>query len=360
MQLHRLFKSSLDPLFVFLPIAIGLEYFAPAYQTMIFIASCLAIVPLAGLLGTATEQLASKTSDGLSGLLNATFGNAAELIISLAAIRQGLFDVAKASLTGAIIGNILLVLGFSILAGGLKNKVQTFNAAAARMQGTTLTLAAIALILPAMYHYLVGPNQVAREADLSTEISIVLIITYALGLLFSLRTHKHLFDGIGNQQKQTNEKSWRTSTSVLMLLSASALIGWLSEILVGSVETAAHTLGMTNVFTGVIVVAIIGNAAEHSTAIMMAMKNRMDMSVNIAVGSSIQVALFVAPVLVLLSRFIATKPMDLVFTPAEVIAISLSVFISGQVTSDGEANWMEGVQLISVYIILALVFYFMP
>jgi Ca2+:H+ antiporter len=345
---------------IFVPITIALEFLRPEAHTWIFIASALAIVPLAGLLGEATEQLAHRTGEGVGGLLNATFGNAAELIIALAAIQRGLYPVVKASLTGSIIGNILLVLGAAVLAGGFKHKVLRFNAQGARSQASMMTLAAIALIVPAAYHYLAGPAGRAKESGLSLEISIVLIATYAMHLVFSLRTHKQLFSGGQPQEAVTNGEVWPLRRSILMLAGVTAVLAWMSEILVGSVEPAAETFGMTRIFVGVIVVAVIGNAAEHSTAIMMALKNRMELSLGIAIGSSIQVALFVAPVLLFASYFMGPRPMDLVFTPGEVLAIFVAVLITGQIAGDGESNWLEGVQLLAVYVILALAFYFMP
>lgn len=348
----------LNILLIFVPVAIGLEFLRPDLHTAIFITAALGIVPLAGWLGTATEQLAHRTGEGIGGLLNATFGNAAELIIALAALQKGLYPVVKASLTGSIIGNVLLVLGASVLAGGLKFSTQQFNLTAARAQSTLLTLTSIAFIMPAAFHYLVGPGAHVQEHDLSLEISIVLILTYAAHLLFSLVTHKQLF--AGEASAPGDEPVWPVWKSITVLGVATAILAWVSEILVGSVEPAAASFGMTRVFIGVIVVAIIGNAAEHSTAIIMALKNRMELSLGIAMGSSIQIALFVAPVLVLASHFIGPRPMDLVLSPAEVLSIFAAVLIMGQIAGDGESNWLEGVLLLSVYLILAIVFFFLP
>ena len=366
--MSNLLKPSLNWLLVCIPLAVWLEHARPESHTAIFFAACLAVLPLAGWLGHATEHLAERTGEGIGGLLNATFGNAAELIIAISALRQGLFSVVKASLTGSIIGNILLVLGAACLAGGLKYRTQRFNAAAARSQATMLTLAAIAMVVPAAYHFLVASepagakvDMARRESDLSLEISIVLLVTYGLSLLFSLRTHKQLFTGVV-EAEEVDEKAvtWPLSRALGVLAVATGLIAWMSEILVGSVQQAALQLGMTSVFVGVIVVAIIGNAAEHSTAIMVARKNRMDLSLAIAIGSSIQIALFVAPVLVVASHFVGPRPMDLVFTPAEVMATGLAVTITAQAASDGESNWFEGVQLLAVYLILAILFFFLP
>ncbi|HYZ84343.1 MAG TPA: calcium/proton exchanger [Bryobacteraceae bacterium] len=356
-------KPSLNWLLVFVPVAIGLRFFGSDNPTLVFAAASAAIIPLAGWLGRATEHLAEKTSEGVGGLLNATFGNAAELIIALLALSKGLHDVVKASLTGSIIGNVLLVLGASILAGGMKFQSQQFNAAGARAQATMLTLATVSLIVPAAFHHLAGPMGVTREGGLSLEISAVLLVTYAAGLYFSLRTHKQLFQGTSNDigsDPVEHHESWSVGKSLGVLALATALVAWMSEILVGSVEEAAAALGMSSIFVGVIVVAIIGNAAEHSTAILVAMKNRMDLSLGVSIGSSIQIALFVSPVLVIASYFIGPRPMDLVFTPAEVLAVAVSTAICWQIASDGESNWLEGIQLLAVYVILGIAFYFLP
>ena len=358
-----LLKPSLNWLLVFIPVSLILEYGIHSSPTILFVCACLSIIPLAGWLGKATEHLAEKTSEGIGGLLNATFGNAAELIIAIVAIREGLYDVVKASITGSIIGNILLVLGASLFAGGLKYKSQRFNQTGASSLSTMLTLASIGLISPAIFHYFGGNTIAEYEADLSLEIAIVLVITYALSLVFSLKTHKQLFIGDPAQAAEVGSgkhDSWKLSKSIIVLTASTFFIAWMSEILVESVEPAATSLGMTSIFIGVIVVAIIGNAAEHSTAILMAVKNRMDLSIGIAVGSSIQVALFIAPVLVFVSYFVGSHPMDMVFTPVEILTIALSALITEQITSDGESNWLEGVQLMSVYIIFALVFFFLP
>jgi Ca2+:H+ antiporter len=357
-------KPSLSWLLVFVPVTIGLHYFAPAAHLWIFLSSCAAIIPLAGWMGRATEHLAEHTGEGLGGLLNATFGNAAELIIALAALRQGLLSVVKASLTGSIIGNILLVLGLSFLGGGMKRDLQRFNATAASMQATMLFMAAVSLILPAGFHYLGGAGVLVAEQDLSLWIALVLLGTYGLGLLFSLRTHVALFSGAHGEVEAMEQDQvhahWSLKKSIGVLALATAFVAWMSEILVGSVEQAAHAMGMTDLFVGVVVVAIIGNAAEHSTAVLVAIRNRMDLAVSIAIGSSIQIALFVAPVLVLLSYVIAPRPMDLVFSPAEVLAVLVGIWICGQVAGDGESHWLEGAQLLAVYVLLALLFYFLP
>lgn len=354
-------KPSLDWLLVFVPVTVGLHFLAPDRQTLIFICACLAILPLAGWLGRATEQIAEKTDDSIGGLMNATFGNAAELIIAFAALRKGLHEVVKASLTGSIIGNLLLVLGLSIFAGGLRHKVQRFNASGAQTQSTMLLLAAAALVCPAMFHFLAGPAGIPRENDLSLEIAVVLLLSYFAGLWFSLRTHKDFFhSGTKEVSGKLPHAGWSLRKSVAVLTGATVLIAWMSEILVGAVEHAAGAFGMTSVFVGLIVVAIVGNAAEHSTAIFMARENRMDLSLGIALGSSLQIALFVAPLLVLVSFVVGPRPMNLVFTPMEVIAVVVAVLLTVQITNDGESNWYEGVQLLALYIILGIIIYFLP
>jgi Ca2+:H+ antiporter len=337
-----------------------LEYFAPQRHLLIFITAAIAILPLAGWLGRATEQLADRSGEGIGGLLNATFGNAAELIIALAALRAGLHDVVKATIIGSIVGNILLVLGAAMLAGGMRYKVQRFHESAARAQATMLTLAAIALVIPAAYSALVGEFYPGGEQVLSISISLVLLSVYALFLLFSLWTHSDFFVGLEAPKKGQHAEIWPLGKSIAVLSAATFAIAWLSEILVGTIEPSAHTLGLSTVFVGVFVVAILGNAAEHATAITVAMKNRMDLSLSIAIGSSVQVALFVAPLLVLASLIVGPRPMDLLFGKGLVLATLLAVLITGQVAGDGRSNWLKGIQLLAVYLILGLAFLLTP
>ncbi len=355
-----LIEHGLDVLLVFIPIAVILHYtHAPALWA--FVASGLAIIPLAGWMGKATESLAERLGAGIGGLLNATFGNAAEMIIAFQGLRAGLTEVVKASLTGSILGNILLVLGLSILAGGMKHKSQKFNRTAATMSATLMALSAIGLLVPAVFHWVtVGQPRADRleaEANISLEISIVLFVTYILSLIFSLKTHKDLFMGTSHEHQEASPMSMKTG--VLILVVATGFIAWMSELLVHAVEPASQAVGLTEIFVGVIVVAVIGNAAEHSTAVLVAMKNQMDLAYNIAVGSSMQIALFVAPALVFLSYAIG-RPMDLLFTTFEVITVGLAVAIVSLVAIDGESNWMEGVLLLAVYLIFAIAFFFLP
>jgi Ca2+:H+ antiporter len=333
----------------------------------VFAFSALAIVPLAGLMGDATERLASRLGAGIGGLLNATFGNAAELIIALVALRNGLYDVVKASLTGSIIGNILLVLGLAMVAGGATRERQKFDRAAAAASATLLMLAALALVVPAVFHFvaegavaratLTAAREAAIERTLSFEIAIVLFVAYLLSLVFTLRTHRHLYTGGAEEHEHEKVDIGR---AVVTLLVATALIAWMSELLVHAVEETSRVLGFTEVFVGVIVVAIVGNAAEHSTAVVVAMKNHMDLALNIAIGSSIQIALFVAPVLVFVSYFMPHGPMDLRFSAFEVLAVVGAVAVVNLVSQDGESNWLEGALLLAVYVVLGIAFFFLP
>lgn len=356
--MKSVFTSWLDLLLVFVPLTILLEVLK-ADHLAIFISAALAIIPLAGLLGRATEHLAVHVGAGIGGLLNASLGNAAELIIALVALREGLHDVVKASLTGSILGNILLVLGASMLAGGLKYERQKFNQTAAGMGASLLLLAAVGLIIPALFHFTASSRGMAVERGLSLDIAFVLFAIYVMSLMFSLRTHKHVFVGEGHDIADLGEQPWGRSQSIAVLTVVTLLIAVMSEMLVGALDHAAKTLGLTQVFVGVILVALVGNAAEHSTAVMVAMRNKMDLALGIAVGSSLQIALLVAPVLVFASYLFGT-PLDLIFTPFEVAAVTMSVVIVGFVSMDGESHWMEGAMLVGVYAMLAIAFYFLP
>jgi Ca2+:H+ antiporter len=355
----------LATLLLFIPVAVVMQYVLGMKGTPIFLTAAISIIPLAGYMGRATERLADQVGAGIGGLLNATFGNAAELIIAILALRAGLQGVVKASLTGSIIGNILLVFGLAALAGGLKHPpIQKFNRTAASLGATMLVLSAIGLVIPAIFHALAGDGHTGIERNLSFDISIVLIITYVLSLVFSLRTHSHLYLGAAHAEAEGQGEAGRDRGEALralgLLALSAAAVGFMSEMMVGSLEQAAHELGMTEVFVGVILVALVGNAAEHSTSVLMALKNKMDLSVNIALGSSIQIALFVAPLLVFVSYFIGPEPMDLRFTGLEVVAVVLSVGIMALVCQDGESHWMEGVQLLAVYLMLGIAFFFLP
>lgn len=355
-------KYDINPLMfmlVFIPVFITAELIH-ANPVLIFIFSGMSIIPLAGLMGEATEHLSEKTGPGTSGFLNATFGNAAELIIALMALQKGLHEVVKASITGSIIGNVLLVLGLSIFTGGIKYEKQTFNRTASSLGSTLLALSTIALVVPAIFDFVVGESGKVYERELSLDIAIVLAAVYVLSLFFSLKTHKHLYSHAReNHEPVSHNHGWSMKKSVSVLVGATVGVAIMGEFLVGAVEHTAKAFNMTDVFVGVILVALIGNAAEHSTAIIVASKNKMDLAINVAVGSSIQIALFVAPLLVFIS-YAFGKPMDLLFTPFEVVSVGLAVWVVNMVTSDGESHWMEGVLLLAVYVILGMVFYFLP
>jgi Ca2+:H+ antiporter len=345
------FDRVLSALLIFIPISILLELLK-ADSLLIFFAAAVAIMPLAGFMGKATEELSKQVGAGIGGLLNATFGNATELIIGIFALQAGLFEVVKASLTGGIIGNMLLIVGCSMLFGGLKREKQTFNAKVQGVNSTMLMLAAVGLIMPALvYSYLADGNVVE---ELSLGISAILIITYVCSLLFSLRTHKQLYNCA--EDPEECKPVWSRNKAIIVLLLCTAVIALESELLVGTLESMSRSLGLTELFIGVIVVAIIGNAAEHSTAIIMAMKNKMDLSLNIATGSSTQIALLIAPVLVFIS-WVAGNPMNLVFNEFEVVAVIAAVVIANMISADGESNWLEGVQLIALYAMMAVVFF---
>ncbi len=336
-------KPSLNWLLIFAPIAFALRFWpGQANPTALFVCSAIAIVPVAGWIGRATEELAARVGEGLGGLLNATLGNAAELIIAGIALSKGLTSVVKASITGSIIGNILLVLGLSILLGGLRHKEQRFNKTGAHLAATGSP----------------GGWSPAVEHQLSLGISVVLFMTYFCVLAFTLKTHKHFFVGAEEELEEKAER-WTKSKAVVVLMIATGVVALLSEFLVGTIESVRASIGVTEVFVGIIVVAIVGNAAEHSTAVVMALKNKMDLSVGIAIGSSLQIALFVAPLLVFLS-YCFGRPMDLEFSLPEVFAVVASVYIIFQISGDGETNWIEGVQLLSVYLILGILFFYLP
>jgi Ca2+:H+ antiporter len=350
----------------FIPIAIALEL-AEASPTIIFITAAAGVIPTAALMGRSTEELAARSGPGIGGFLNVTFGNAPELIIAFFALNEGLQEVVKASLIGSILGNILLVMGAAMFFGGLKHPVQTFDKTAAGTQATMLLLAAIALIMPALFQLVSGgglPNPRAESKHfsgdlehMSVAVSIVLLITYLGGLLFSLKTHKDLFNP-SHADDGAHENPWTVKKAVTSLAIAGVAVGVMSEILVGSIDEASHDIGLSPFFVGLIVVAIVGNAAEHWVAIYFAARNKMDLAVNIAIGSSAQIALFAAPLLMLISLFVGEFPMALVFNGFELGAVLLATLIALHVAADGESNWFEGFQLLMVYVVFGVVFYF--
>ncbi len=333
----------------------GIAHYAHFGAIAEFAISAIAILFVAGFLGKATESVAHYAGQRLGGFLNATFGNAAELIIAIFLIKEGLFDMVKASLTGAIIGNLLLVLGLSLLLGGLKFKEQRYNVRVAGHNATLMILAVIGLFVPAVF---VKSEHFSLEKDqmLSLIVAGILIIAYVLWLIFSMITHKDMLADEETKADHGEEAAWSKGTSILFLVAATVMVALVSEWMVGTLETFAHEFGLSELFLGAFVIAIVGNAAEHSAAVMLAMKNKIGAAVEIAIGSSLQIALFVAPVLIFVSAMFGNT-MDIIFTPIELTAIAVSVFIAKSISQDGSTNWYEGALLIMVYIILGVAFY---
>jgi len=350
----------------FIPIAVALEL-AHAEAGLIFGAAALGVIPTAALMGRSTEELAHRTGPGIGGFLNVTFGNFPELVIAFFALTQGLQEVVKASIIGSILGNILLVMGAAMLVGGLRREKQVFNRTAANVQVIMLLLAAAALVLPAVFQLVAGgglPPVSAEEVQFSDElermslvVAVLLLGTYLAGLYFSLRSHRSLFNPTGEEEHRA-EDAWTIRRSVITLAVAGVAVGLMSEILVGSITEASEAIGISEFFVGVIVVAIVGNAAEHWVAIYFAAKDKMDLAVNIAIGSSAQIALFVAPVLVLLSFVVGDFPMALVFNGFELAAVLLAILVANFVVNEGESTWFEGLQLLALYAVLGVVFFY--
>jgi Ca2+:H+ antiporter len=347
---------------LFLPLSIA-AHFLEWGETVVFVTAALAIIPLAAFMGTATEEIAIVVGPNLGGLLNATFGNATELILALVALNGGLISVVKATITGSIISNLLLVMGFSMFLGGLRYKEQEFQPTVALTNSSLMNLAVISLLVPTAVEYTssgIGENTIQR---LSVAVALILIVVYGLTLLFSMKTHAYLFD-VGVADLEVEEDTPEASkpnvalwTGILLAVTLGVAIE--SELLVEAFGSATETLGLPTLFTGVILLPIIGNAAEHATAVTVAIKNKMDLSVSVAVGSSMQIALFVAPVLVIFGWFIG-QPMDLNFNPFELVAVAVSVLIVNSICADGKSNWLEGGLLLATYMVLGFAFYFHP
>ena len=352
---------------IFIPIAVVLEL-AHAAPLLIFASAALGVIPTAAVMGEATEHLAAQTGPGIGGFLNVTFGNAPELIIAFFALKEGLQEVVKASIIGSIIGNVLLVLGAAMLVGGWKREKQTFNRTAANAQSGMLLLALAALLLPAVFQLVhggglpgVGEERVDFGSDLeqlSLGVALVLMVSYAAGLYFSLKTHRKTFNPFEGEDDEQHAGGWSMKRSLILLAVAAVLVGLMSEVLVGSITEASEEIGLSEFFVGVFVVAIVGNAAEHWVAVLVAAKDKMDLAVSIAIGSSAQIALFVAPLLVLLSFFIGPNPLALVFNGYELAGVLFAVLIANFLTQEGESNWFEGLQLLALYAVLGLVFFY--
>ncbi len=338
------------------PISMVLGYVMHAPAVWIFLTACLGVLPLAGLMGEATEHLAHRTGPTVGGLLNATFGNAAELIIAIVALRAGLVDLVKASITGSILGNLLLILGLALIAAGTKRSELKFNRTNAGMSSGMLALAVVALVFPALYHSL-HPEAQARASELymSEAVAVILIITYAFSLLFTLRTHRRLFGGEAHPMVGT---VWSPTKALVILGLATVGVAVESELLVHAATEATEAVGLSTVFLGLIIIPIIGNAAEHAAAVVLSRKGQIDLGLQIALGSSTQIALLVAPLLVF-AGVIFGQPMDLVFAPFEVAALGLATIVTAIITLDGESHWFEGVQLLAVYAMIAVGAYFL-
>lgn len=322
--------------------------------TIMFILAALSIIPLARIMGEGTEEISFYTGPKIGGFLNATFGNATELIISFFALKSGLFEVVKSSIAGSIIGNILLVLGASMFIGGLKHKTQNFNINVVETTSSMLLFSLIGLCVPAFFTHTINPNLLnTRYEGLSLVVAIVMFILYILSLIFSFFTHKDLY--ATTTEEEGHESKWSLKKSIAILIIATVIIAIESEFLVGGIEDITSKLGLSEFFVGIILIPIIGNAAEHSTAITMALKNKMDVAIEIALGSSLQIILFVAPVLIFLSLLFT--PMSIIFNPFELVSLIASVIIANKVASDGQSNWLEGAQLMAVYFIIAAGFF---
>lgn len=353
----------LNLMLIFIPISLICKIIHLS-EPLIFLLSALAIVPLAAYIGKATEELAYYTGERIGGLLNASLGNATELIISIFAIKAGLFSVVKASIAGSILGNTLLVLGASMIVGGLKHKRQKFNKGAVEVTSTMLLFSVIAIVVPAFFYNLKDKSIIMNTEKISLFISVVLFIVYVLSIIFSLITHKDIYveesliEEIEDiEENEKVKKRWSLWFSIIVLILVTILIALESEVLVSSVTPMTEMLKISESFVGLILIPIIGNAAEHSTAMIMAIKNKMNVAVEISLGSSLQIILFVAPILVFISLFF--KPMNLIFTAYELVALIAAVIIANKVSIDGESNWLEGTILIGIYIILAFLFYFL-
>jgi Ca2+:H+ antiporter len=348
---------------LFIPLTVALEHIHGMPAPVLFFSAALAIVPIAALIVSATEQLSTRTGDAIGGLLNATFGNAPELIIAIVALKAGYLDMVRASLVGAILANLLLALGMAFLLGGLRFHEQRFNPAATRAYSTMMFVAAISMAVPSAFNRaFAAPTTIREERMLNIGIAVLLLVAYGLYLFFSLKTHPHAFASVESEHGGGHdlEEHWSVARAVVTLVFASGAAAWMSEILVGAAEGTGKALGMSQVFIGIVFVAIVGGAAESGSAIAMGRKNKMDLSVGIALGSCIQIALFVAPVLVLASYFLAPHPLELAFGRAEIGSLFIAVLCGALVCGDGQSNWYKGIQLMTVYAIIALMFYFMP
>jgi len=358
--MQSILKPGIHWLFAFIPVAIFLEQ-SHASAPLIFFSAALSIVPIARLIGNSTEQLAGYTGDAVGGLLNATFGNLPELIIAVIALKAGLHGMVLASLAGAILANLLLAMGVSFLVGGIKYHNQDYNVTSIRVYSSMMLIAVISLTIPSGFHILTA-EQPAGESEnmLNIYLAIALLTGYILYLFFMIKTHPDFFKSEGKGNAEEHEERWSVARALITLVAASVMAAFMSEVLVGAAEETGKVLGMSSVFIGVIFLAIVGGAAESISAITMGAKNKMDLSIGIALGSSIQIALFIAPALVLMSTFVGPSQLNLNFPRGLIVALFLSVILAAMVAGDGRSNWYKGVQLILIYIIMGMMLYFIP
>jgi Ca2+:H+ antiporter len=355
-------KPSINWLFVFIPVAVVLDHVERISFPLIFFSAALAIIPIASIIVKATEQIAFRVGDTIGGLLNATFGNAPELIITIVALKAGLFDMVLASLAGAVLANLLLALGIAFLIGGIRYHEQQYNPAASRLYGTMMLIAVMSMAIPSgLRRFLGGDAPIAYEHTLNLGIALALLLAYLLNLLFMLKTHPDFFKSVGGGEEHHEEGNrWSVGRAVVTLVAGSVLAAWMSEILVGAAEGTGKALGMSETFIGIIFLAIVGGAAESSSAIATARRNKVDLTIGIALGSCVQIALFVAPILVLASYVVSPRPFLLAFSRVEIISMFLAVLIGVMVAGDGRSHWFKGVQLIVIYLVMAMMFYFLP
>ena len=359
-MLKDILKPGIHWLLVFIPITLALEY-SHATAPMIFFSAALSIIPIARLIGTSTENLATYTGDAVGGLLNATFGNFPELIIAIVALKAGLHEMVLASLAGAILANLLLATGVSFFLGGIKYHNQDYNPTSIRVYSSMMMIAVISLTVPSGFHSLAEKGiSIESENTLNIMLAVILLIAYVLYLFFMIKTHPDFFKSEGGNQEEEHHNRWSLSRALISLIVASVLAAFMSEVLVGAAEETGEVLGMSSVFIGVIFLAVVGGAAESISAVTMATKNKMDLSLGIALGSSIQIVLFIAPMLVLLSLVVGPGQMNLIFPRALILTLFFSVILAAMVSGDGRSNWYKGVQLIIIYLILAMVLYFIP
>jgi Ca2+:H+ antiporter len=359
--MKKILKPGIHWLLIFIPVSLVLEN-VHASAPLIFFSAALSIIPIARLIGHSTEHLATYTGDAIGGLLNATFGNLPELIICIVALHAGLHEMVLASLAGAVLANILMAMGFSFLVGGIKWDIQQYNPESIRVYSSMMMIAVISLMVPSAFSIFLNNDVPSRNENmLNISLSVVLLITYVLYLVFMLKSHPEFFRSENKKvEEHEHGERWSMKKALISLVVASVIAAFMSEVLVGAAEETGHVLGMSSVFIGVIFLAVVGGAAESISAITMAAKNKMDLSIGIALGSSIQIAIFVAPLLVLISLFVGPQQLNLTFSKALIITLFLAVLLGALVAGDGRSNWYKGVQLLVVYLIIAMMFFFIP